>query len=112
MKRIATVEWIRALSAICIVLFHYTTKYEEKFGHVDAYPINISYGYMAVAVFFVLSGFLAILSLERKNGGGSKLFFTTLQTTISSLLGCYDINNDSLFFLLERQGCITNCFFS
>lgn len=55
-------------------MYHYTTRYSELIGHLDNYPINFTYGYMGVTVFFVLSGFLTVYHMRDKNGGVENYF--------------------------------------
>lgn len=57
-------DWIRGLSALLIVLYHYTTQYQTLFGHVESWPIMVSWGCGAVNVFFLLTGFLTIYVLR------------------------------------------------
>lgn len=64
MIKICILDWIRAIAAISVVLYHYTTRYNESIGHLLEYPINVTYGYMGVAVFFILSGFLLMLNID------------------------------------------------
>ena len=66
-KRIDELDTFRAFAAIMVVLYHYTTRYEELIGHIQAYPININFGYMAVSMFFILSGFLTAKSIKNEN---------------------------------------------
>lgn len=54
----------RGVSALLIVLYHYTTRYNEVIGHQGHFPINLPWGYMGVSVFFFLSGFLAFMNLR------------------------------------------------
>lgn len=66
-KKIKELNLFRGLAAIFIVLYHFTTRYNESFGHIkQPYLLNISYGYMAVAVFFILSGFLMAMKLNKE----------------------------------------------
>ena len=69
MKRINVFDWMRAAVALFVIIYHYTTRYSELIGHLDNYPINFTYGYMGVTVFFVLSGFLTVYHMRDKNGG-------------------------------------------
>lgn len=63
MKRSVTLDVMRGLAAVCIVLFHYTSAYYDK----PEYSLSIVtyngweawWGYAAVATFFMLSGYLA-----------------------------------------------------
>jgi len=56
-KRDVLLDVLRGGAALCIVLYHYTTRYEEVIGHKEAYVFNVPYGYMAWAVFFILTGY-------------------------------------------------------
>lgn len=66
-KRIKELDLIRAISAIFIMLYHYTTRYEMSIGHIKSnYFLDVKYGYMAVAVFFILSGFLVAFKINEE----------------------------------------------
>mgnify|MGYP005799377079 FL=1 len=53
---------IRGISAILIVLYHYTTQYEASIGHIQPYSLTVPWGCYAVYTFFALSGFLTLYS--------------------------------------------------
>lgn len=58
-----TIDYIRAISALLIVLYHYTYRYNENLYIIDSdstvdWPFVVNWGYGAVATFFMLSGFL------------------------------------------------------
>ena len=57
-------NWIRGISALLIVLYHYTTQYEKSIGHIGRYPVMLPWGCGAVNVFFMLTAFLTIYSLS------------------------------------------------
>ncbi|MDE6396254.1 MAG: acyltransferase [Muribaculaceae bacterium] len=67
-KRSSTLDIIRGLSAILIVLFHYTFAYNERPSSTGLYETDwgwsVWWGYAAVTTFFMMSGFLAGPSLE------------------------------------------------
>lgn len=66
-KKIKELDFFRGISAIFVMLYHYTTRYDLSFGHLkQPYYLNVKYGYMAVAVFFMLSGFLIYLKIDRE----------------------------------------------
>lgn len=65
-EHIRELDLLRGISAVLVMLFHYTTQYDRLIGHIAAYPINIPWGNMGVSVFFILSGFLTTMNL-RKN---------------------------------------------
>ena len=51
---------IRGIACLSIMLFHYTARYEDIYGHVDNWPFMANHGNYGVLVFFILSGFLAV----------------------------------------------------
>lgn len=53
-------DYIRGIACILIVLYHYTQRYNELFQNSGEWKFRVSWGYMAVSTFFVLSGYLAI----------------------------------------------------
>ena len=57
-------DWLRGVAAIFIVLYHYTTRYQEMFGIKDGWIFNVPWGCGAVNAFFLLSGFLTALTLR------------------------------------------------
>lgn len=56
---IPELDWLRGVSAIMVMLYHYTTRYEEVIGHIGKFPLSIPWGVSAVVSFFAISGFLA-----------------------------------------------------
>ena len=64
-SRILELDALRGLAALAVVLFHYTTRYEDLFGHSLALPYDFRWGERGVDLFFMLSGFLILMTLER-----------------------------------------------
>ena len=58
---------LRGISALLIVLYHYTVQYEKSIGHLVPYTVTIPWGCYAVNTFFMLSGFLTVYTCA---GGG------------------------------------------
>ena len=62
-KRIYALDIVRGISAILIVLYHYTTRYNESIYTIEEYksnwPITVPWGCLAVCTFFLLSGYLS-----------------------------------------------------
>ena len=57
------IDIIRAISAILIVLYHYTYRYNENIYIIKTnsqlyWPVEVSWGWGAIFTFFILSGFL------------------------------------------------------
>lgn len=62
--KLSTINVIRSIAAIFILLFHYTYQYCETIFTRDTFseenwPIHIYFGYGAISTFFILSGFLS-----------------------------------------------------
>lgn len=64
-NRLAAIDLLRGLAALSVVLFHYTTRYQELFGPVGGSIFDAPYGYFGVQLFFVISGFVIFMTLER-----------------------------------------------
>lgn len=63
--RIKELDAFRGLAALSVVLYHYTAIYAKDFG-ADA-PFYFSYGWLGVPFFFILSGFVITLTIERSS---------------------------------------------
>ena len=57
-------NWLRGFAAIAVMLFHYTVRYDQIFGHCANWSITVPWGGAMVISFFILSGFLGLLSNE------------------------------------------------
>lgn len=55
---------LRGVSALLIVLYHYTVQYDKSIGHVVPYTITVPWGCYAVYTFFMLSGFLTVYTYK------------------------------------------------
>ena len=64
MKKISGLNYIRAISAVLVILYHYTTRYTQSYHNVTLENTGLWWGYRAVAVFFGLSGFLTAHNLK------------------------------------------------
>jgi peptidoglycan/LPS O-acetylase OafA/YrhL len=67
-KRLLELDVLRGLAALAVVLFHYTTKYNELYGHSDALTLRFPNGIAGVFLFFIISGFVIFMTLERTKG--------------------------------------------
>src|SRR5690606_3537841 len=54
-----------------VVLYHYTTRYNEIFD--VSYSINFPYGWLGVPVFFILSGFVIYLTVNKSKNASDFL---------------------------------------
>ena len=48
-----------------VVIYHYTTKYQELYGHTGSTLIDLRAGRNGVQLFFAISGFVIFMTLER-----------------------------------------------
>jgi peptidoglycan/LPS O-acetylase OafA/YrhL len=70
-REIRSLTGLRGVAAIYVVVYHYTSLYTGMYhvGSYDAYanPLRtfISHGYLAVDLFFILSGFVMALNYQR-----------------------------------------------
>lgn len=55
---------LRGISALLIVLYHYTVQYDKSIGHVVPYTLTVPWGCYAVYTFFMLSGFLTVYTCK------------------------------------------------
>ncbi len=63
--RLAQLDALRGIAALAVVLFHYTTRYDQLFGHVEAPLVAFPHGWLGVNLFFMISGFVIFMTLER-----------------------------------------------
>ncbi len=64
-RRLVELDALRGVAAILVVLYHYLTRYDELLGHSTQFPYSFSWGWVGVEIFFVLSGFVIYMSLDR-----------------------------------------------
>lgn len=63
--RLVEIDALRGIAALSVVLFHYTTRYAELFGHTTAPLFSLPWGHLGVNLFFIISGFVIFMTLER-----------------------------------------------
>lgn len=64
-QRLTEIDALRGVAAILVVLFHYTTRFEELFGHTQAPAFSVPWGHLGVNLFFEISGFVIFMTLAR-----------------------------------------------
>ncbi len=65
--RILELDALRGLAALAVVLFHFTTRYDDLFGHVTTLSFSVPWGHYGVDLFFMLSGFVILMTLDRQS---------------------------------------------
>lgn len=75
--RLYALDWLRVIAAIAVVLFHYIPLLDQ--GTLPIWLSPFQYGYFGVEVFFMISGFVILMSAE---GASTWSFFTSRVTRI------------------------------
>ena len=68
-RRLPALDGLRGLAALAVVLFHYTDRYRD-FVPGPPMPFHVPRGDFGVHLFFMISGFVILMSLERSGGMG------------------------------------------
>lgn len=64
-KRIIELDIFRGIAAFSVVLFHYTARYNIAFETDTMNWFEFSFGHYGVQLFFIISGFVIFMTLER-----------------------------------------------
>lgn len=64
-SRLSELDALRGIAALLVVLFHYTTRYQDLYGHSQAPLFTLPWGHYGVNLFFMISGFVIFMTLER-----------------------------------------------
>ncbi len=67
--RLLEVDALRGLAALSVLLFHYTTRLTELFPAAGSPSFAVPTGYFGVNLFFIISGFVIFMTLERTTRG-------------------------------------------
>ena len=65
MERLIELDALRGLAALSVMLYHYTTRYNQLFGHVKANYFEFEYGNFGVQVFLIISGFVIFMTINK-----------------------------------------------
>jgi len=63
-QRLRGLDGLRGLAALMVVLYHFINRYNVLYGHVEGVG-GLPYGYMGVHLFFIISGFVILLTLDK-----------------------------------------------
>lgn len=64
-NRFEPLDALRGIAALSVVLFHYTAKYREFFGHTFSEKLDFKYGFYGVPLFFIISGFVIFMTVNK-----------------------------------------------
>lgn len=89
MTRIRGLDALRGVAALAVVLFHYTTRYGQTFGHPAPLAFEFSAGFRGVDLFFMISGFVIFMTLENSRSARDFLVsrFSRLYPTYWAAVG-------------------------
>lgn len=63
--RFRELDVLRGLAATAVVLFHFTSRFATHYGHPGRPLVVVPWGYYGVHLFFVVSGMVIFLTIER-----------------------------------------------
>jgi peptidoglycan/LPS O-acetylase OafA/YrhL len=69
--RLGELDGLRGIAALMVVAYHYTTRYDEIFGHHSTPLASLPLGYLGVELFFILSGLVIVASALHAPDAGS-----------------------------------------
>lgn len=64
-NRLVELDALRGIAAVLVMLFHYTAKYQELYGHETPLLASLPWGHYGVNLFFMISGFVIFMTLHR-----------------------------------------------
>lgn len=64
-NRLLELDAFRGIAAIMVVLFHYTLRYNQMYPDAPTSPFALTFGHFGVEFFFIISGFVIFLTLNR-----------------------------------------------
>jgi len=66
LKRYQEIDVFRGIAILSVLLFHYTTRYNQIYGH-DIMPFSFPYGHLGVQFFYIISGYVIYMSVININ---------------------------------------------
>ncbi len=67
--RLLELDVFRGIAALGVVLYHYTIQYNKSYGHSPEVLISFPFGTYGIELFFMISGFVIFMSLEKTQRG-------------------------------------------
>lgn len=64
-RRMVELDALRGIAAALVMLFYFTTRYEQLYGHDVAPSFSLPWGHYGVNLFFMISGFVIFMTLHR-----------------------------------------------
>lgn len=76
--RIPWLDAVRGIAILLVLLFHFTVRYGQMYprqSFPDALPLTVPFGWTGVELFFMISGFVIYMTIQRKSGAGEFLVY-------------------------------------
>lgn len=70
-SRVRWLDVLRGFAILLVVLFHFTFRYTEKYPRnpfQEAPLVGLSFGWIGVHLFFMISGFIIYMTIQKKQG--------------------------------------------
>lgn len=64
-RRLLELDALRGIAVLLVALFHFTTRYDKLYTHDIAPAVNVPFGSHGVLLFFIISGFVIFMTLDR-----------------------------------------------
>jgi peptidoglycan/LPS O-acetylase OafA/YrhL len=64
-KRLLELDVFRGLAALCVVLYHYTDRFQSLYGYTHPLFFHLPFGHYGVQLFFMISGFVIFMTLVK-----------------------------------------------
>lgn len=64
-NRLLELDALRGIAALSVALFHFTEGYDDNYGHSGELLFHFPYGEFGVELFFMISGLVIFMTLER-----------------------------------------------
>jgi len=73
--RLSHLDGLRGIAVTLVIFFHvFSDRWAEFLPYSDAYHDFFKFGYMGVQIFFIISGFVISMTLEKCNGFGDFIY--------------------------------------
>lgn len=110
-NRIAFLDGLRGIAILLVVLFHAYSRYPDIVPYKDSYkyfPL-FEYGFLGVQLFFLLSGFVILMTLERSKNFFSFMYKRWIRLFPAMLIATILIFSTAFLFY-ERPGGMPNLY--
>src|SRR5262249_41458413 len=98
-ERLDNIELLRALAVLAVVLYHYTAEHPLNYMRYAAAPWPVTYGFMGVELFFIISGYC--ITMTAGHCRGLALFWAR---RLSRLWPAYIAAIAITFFVVKTYG--------